>query len=408
MKRGIRWFLDLYHDDQLNLDPSYQRRSVWTLRDRKFFLDTIFRNYPSPAIFMHKEIDKALGKMVYNVVDGKQRLETIILFTQNDIAIDKEYGDVRLNGKKWKNIENEPDLKMLFYNYILPIEFIDTNNSVVVNEVFDRLNRTSRKLERQELRHAKYDGWFIKTTEAEAEKDEWERLGIVTKARMRRMKDVQCISELLIVLLKNCIIGYDQDTLDELYAEYDSPHETVSNFDEEDFKRKLEFTKDYILKMEAHNCAVTKYAKGLSNFYSLWAFVVINQNYLKFPEITAEKYSEFMAKVATLSKEKDISKFLGEYEKHTHLMAYNYLRNSIRANTDQKQREARNEILEKVLLDYDAQEEALMNKDHESTSLLQSSWSLVRNDGGKHILKLAMGKSNNIKEKDPQRHEESS
>jgi hypothetical protein len=48
-----------------------------------------------------------------------------------------------------------------------------------------------------------------------------------------------------------------------------------------------------------------------------------------------------------------------------------------------------------------------MKEPQESTSSLQSSWALVRDDGGKHVLKLAMGKSNNIKEKDPQRDEES-
>jgi hypothetical protein len=128
------------------------------------------------------------------------------------------------------------------------------------------------------LRHAKYDGWFITIAEAEAEKDEWEGLGVVTKARMRRMKDVQVIIELLIVLLKDRITGYDQDALDDICAEYDSPQETLSNFDEEDFKRMLEFSKNYILSMEAHNCAVTKY-EGLSNFYSLWGFV-LNQTHL--------------------------------------------------------------------------------------------------------------------------------
>lgn len=407
MKQSIRWFLDLYHDGQLDLDPSYQRRSVWTLKDRRYFLDTIFRNYPSPAIFIHKELDKELVKMKYHVVDGKQRLETIILFTQNNIAIDKEYGDVRLNDKKWKSIENDPDLKIHFYNYVLPIEFIGTDDSIVINEVFDRLNRTSRKLERQELRHAKYDGWFIKTAEAEAEKEEWERLGVVTKARMRRMKDVQSISELIIVLLKHRIPGYDQDTLDNIYAEYDSPHETLLNFDEEGFKKKLEFAKDYILRMDAHNCAVTKYAKGLSNFYSLWAFVALNQSHMELPEITAERYFEFMEKVVTLSKENDMNKLLKENEKSPYYNAYHYLRNSVKAGTDQSQREARNKILEKVLLSHPAQEEPLMKEPQESTSSLQSSWALVRDDGGKHVLKLAMGKSNNIKEKDPQRDEES-
>ncbi|MEW6002016.1 MAG: DUF262 domain-containing protein [Nitrospirota bacterium] len=348
MKRDINWFLDLYQNGQLDLDPSYQRRSVWTLKDRKFFLDTIFRNYPCPAIFLHKEIDEKAGKLIYHVVDGKQRLETIFRFVQNDIAIDKDYGDTRLSGKKWKGIENDPDLKQKFSNYLLSVEFIDSIDGNYVNEVFDRLNRNSRKLERQELRHAKYDGWFVTVAETESENDEWERFGVVTKARMKRMKDIQFISELLAVALKNRIDGFDQDKIDDIYAEYDSPQEMISSFSEEVFKKRLAFLKDYIFKMENFNEAVTKYAKGLANFYSLWAFIALNLARLRPPQILAEKYSEFMSKVETLTKEKDPEKFLKEHDSYS--KAYNYFRNLVQASTDQAQREARNKVLESVLL----------------------------------------------------------
>ncbi|MGB9715871.1 MAG: DUF262 domain-containing protein [Thermodesulfovibrionales bacterium] len=350
MKRNIDWFLDIYQNGQLDLNPSYQRRSVWTLKDRRFFLDTIFRNYPSPAIFIHKEINKEAGNLLYHVVDGKQRLETIIRFIQNDISIDKEFGDMRLDGKKWKEIENDPDLKTRFREYSMPVEFIEVVDGNYVNEVFDRLNRNSRKLERQELRHAKYDGWFINTAETEAEKNEWERLGVVTKARVRRMKDVQFISELLIVILKNRIDGFDQDYLDDIYAEYDSPHESIPDFNEEDFNKRLSFTKDYLLKMEDCNSTVTKYAKGFANFYSLWAFIVMNRNRLYSPQILSERYSNLISKVEALSKEKNPEKFLKEHEDESYSKAYVYFRNLVQSNTDQAQREARNIVLESVLL----------------------------------------------------------
>src|ERR1700686_3045961 len=67
--QDLTWLLDLHQNKQLDLDPPYQRRSVWTRRDKQFFLDTIFRNYPSPAIFLHKTITEA-GKATYHVVDG--------------------------------------------------------------------------------------------------------------------------------------------------------------------------------------------------------------------------------------------------------------------------------------------------------------------------------------------------
>ncbi len=51
-QQDVSWFLDLNDKGQLNLDPPYQRRSVWTLKDKRFFIDTILNNYPAPPIFV--------------------------------------------------------------------------------------------------------------------------------------------------------------------------------------------------------------------------------------------------------------------------------------------------------------------------------------------------------------------
>jgi hypothetical protein len=398
MKKTIRWFLDLYDYGQLDLNPPYQRRSVWTLNDRRFFLDTVFKHFPCPAIFLYQKTDRTLGKMIYHVVDGKQRLETLISFRNNKLTFDKGYSDKRLNGQSWSSIENESDLIDRFLNYSVPVEFIEVTDDVVINEIFDRLNRNSRKLERQELRHAKFDGWFISLAEAEAVKDEWEQLGIITKAMMRRMKDVQYISELLIVLMKNRIIGYDQNILDDVYAEYDSPHESVDNFDEREFTDVLESVKTYILQMEQHNKTITRYAKGFSNFYSLWSFVILNRNHLPLPEVNADRYAEFMEKVTALAKVKDI-KLLREYEEKQYANSYIYLKNSVQANSTQTRRVIRNTILENVLLHENSQAEALSAESEKTVSLSQNYASIIKSDHGERILKFIMGKTDSTNRK---------
>jgi hypothetical protein len=227
--QDVSWFLDLHRNEQLDIDPPYQRRSVWTLKDRQSFLDTIFRGYPCPAIFLHKETVQG-GKQLYHVVDGKQRLETVLRFTKNEISVNKDFGDIALDGKKWKDLDSSPELKKKFWDYVFSVEFIDVTDGVIINTVFDRLNRNARKLERQEIRHARFDGWFISMAENEAENnEEWGSWGVVTKARARRMKDVQSISELLIVILESRIDGFDQDYIDEIYAGYDDVNE-ISSF----------------------------------------------------------------------------------------------------------------------------------------------------------------------------------
>src|SRR6266550_6911143 len=219
--QDITWLLDLARNKQLDVDPPYQRRSVWTRKDKQFFLDTIFRDYPSPAIFLHKTISDA-GQVTYHVVDGKQRLQTILDFAYDQIRIGKDFGDARLDGKKWSDlVQGDDKLKHLFWNYQVSVEMVDNVEGSLINEVFDRLNRNARKLTRQELRHAKFEGWLATQVDKESERDAWKTLGVVTTARVKRMADTQFISELMLVILENAVLGFDQDDLDDLYAKYD-------------------------------------------------------------------------------------------------------------------------------------------------------------------------------------------
>jgi hypothetical protein len=292
--QDITWIIDLQRNNQLDLNPPYQRKSVWTRRDRQFFLDSIFRNYPSPAIFLHKTIDET-GQATYHVVDGKQRTETILDFVNNKLSMANDYGDSRLNGKKWGDLQDEPELKKQFWNYQITIEMIDVETTAV-NTIFDRLNRNARKLTDQELRHAKFDGWFIKEAEAEANQDEWRDFGVVTTSRARRMVDIQFISELLLVVLENHMLGFDQDVLDEFYVKYDELSEITPEFDEDDYRARVGKVRGYIVKMEEHNKSISEHAKGFANFYTIWSLIALEDN-LPEPNILARAYKSFMEDV---------------------------------------------------------------------------------------------------------------
>jgi hypothetical protein len=346
--QDISWLLDLSRNDQLDLDPPYQRRSVWTLKDRQFFLDTIFRNYPSPAIFLHKTID-SMGKSTYHVVDGKQRTETILDFVSDKLRISRAYGDVRLDGKKWSDLRGEQDLKQKFWNYQITVEMIDFIDANMVNEVFERLNRNSRKLTSQELRHAKFDGWLINEAEAEANREEWQDFGIVTRSRSKRMGDVQFISELMFVVLENRIMGFDQTQLDELYAKYDEPQETDPEFDEDVFRKEMDRIRTYMRDMERTSGVISEFAKALANFYSLWGLLALNSN-LPNPEAFAQLYKTFMAKVDILNGQDDLGTFLQQSESEDYSIVYQYLENFRGANTDMGPREKRHQALQMSLL----------------------------------------------------------
>jgi hypothetical protein len=113
---------------------------VWGHKDKNFFLDTIFNNYPCPAIYLQKEITD--DKIVYNVVDGKQRLQTVINFYNNKMKISKNFSDPKLASKKWKDIESNSELRYRFFNYSFSVEQLESEDDAQWDEVFNRVNRS--------------------------------------------------------------------------------------------------------------------------------------------------------------------------------------------------------------------------------------------------------------------------
>ena len=359
--QDISWFLDLNNNGQLDLNPTYQRRSVWTPKDRRFFLDTIFRGFPSPPIFLHKTTDNR-GKSFYHVVDGKQRLETIINFVNNKIVLDKNYGDARLENKKWRHIQSDEDLDLRkkLWDYVLPVEFINVEESgTYVREVFDRLNRNSRKLVEQELRHAKYDGWFIGFAENESKTEEWKKLKVSTTARAKRMKDVQFISELLIIILMRRICGFNQGNIDSYYADYDDPFDDdfQYDFDDEIFKSRVDETKKYLIECEEKGEIITKYAKDFKHFYSLWATISLNNQRLLPVDEFIETYSNFMEKVERFKDPTFIESYSSDAPEPNLQNSYKYYMASIGANTEEPQRVIRHAILLNTVFGDDIQDE---------------------------------------------------
>lgn len=329
----ITWFLDLARQGQLDLDPPYQRRSVWTLKDRQFFLDTVFNDFPCPPIFLHKTTDD-VGRATYHVVDGKQRLETILKFSKGELRIADDFGNTKLDGKTFEALAGEQ--KKHFWDYVLSVELISSVE--LVKQVFDRFNRNSRKLERQELRHAQFEGWFVNLAEDEAEGQIWLDLKVLAKASRKRMKADQFVSELILVVLDKEIVGFDQDHLDTKYADYDVP-DNLADFSIEEATQQLAMTKEYVKEMEKELKVVTSYSKTLADFYTLWSLIVLNFDELPVPKELGRKYSIFMREVA---KQKT--------NPYPDTDAFKYFGASQGATTDLKPRQERLEAMERSML----------------------------------------------------------
>lgn len=56
--------VNLFEDGLLNLEPGFQRQSVWSERDRAKLIDSILRNYPLPAVFFYRREEQ--GQIYYD------------------------------------------------------------------------------------------------------------------------------------------------------------------------------------------------------------------------------------------------------------------------------------------------------------------------------------------------------
>ena len=170
-----------YKNGQINLDPPYQRKPAWKTKQRKLLLSSLFNGVPIPSLIFHKYFDNKKKQEIYDVLDGKQRIETILHFIKlhkikGESQLWVEFIDPHTNKKDtlfYKDISSKKVHKKYtnilekFWGYELPIieyeiltDFFGRN--VASKEVFIRINSTGSPLKKHEIRHARYSGKFFK------------------------------------------------------------------------------------------------------------------------------------------------------------------------------------------------------------------------------------------------------
>jgi len=98
---------------------------------------------------------------------------------------------------------------------------------IELRRLFARLNRNNMQLNDQELRHATYWGPFISLAEEIAENSKWADLGLFTPNDVRRMLDVEYVSELLVATLHGP--QNKKDKLDTWYQVYEEEFDAAND-----------------------------------------------------------------------------------------------------------------------------------------------------------------------------------
>jgi hypothetical protein len=299
---SLSWFWDHHQRGLLNLEPSYQRRSVWNQDDKDYFIDTVLNNYPASAIFLCQTIsDEGYSKL--SIVDGKQRLSTLFEFINGEFPIYEKATIESLRGKYFQDLDT--DIKQKFWKYQFAVEYLPENESII-NLIFDRINRNTIKLTSQELRHAKFNGEFITTVE---ELTDWmfNELGnnfpAIDKRSKKQMKDNEMVAQLLL-LLEEGVRAYSQDYLDKAFSDRDINWEEKSEIDNE-FRSTIQIIKQIIDSSSNLNLTKTR-LKNQADFYSFFGAIAELKQEGKLPQnytTIAQNIHTFLTEVDHTGKE---------------------------------------------------------------------------------------------------------
>jgi len=147
----------------INRSPDYQRRHRWDSRKRSQLIESILMNIPIPPIFLYENEYNQ-----YEVMDGRQRLDTTIEFLEDRFKLRGLEFWKELNGKSYKSLPPLIQRGLLRRTMSAIVLLAETRRSSSAEEqdirmiMFRRLNTGGAALNPQELRNALYQSKFNK------------------------------------------------------------------------------------------------------------------------------------------------------------------------------------------------------------------------------------------------------
>ena len=223
-------FISWQRAGSLRLSPSFQRRPVWKPDAKSYLVDTVVRGLPVPVIYLRERLDLDNQETIREVVDGQQRLRTLLGFVSASLLNDydpsrdgfkvKKVHNEELAGKSFGDLPSELKKRILGYQFsthVLPTGIEDRE----ILQMFARLNATGVKLNNQELRNAEWFGLFKTQMYSLAleQLDRWREWGVLGEDQIARMKEVEVTSDLVLNIIEG-ITGKTQKRIDEMYKKY--------------------------------------------------------------------------------------------------------------------------------------------------------------------------------------------
>ena len=144
-----------------NYEPWYQRKYVWDNTKATYFIESILLGTEIPPLIYFRSGDNI------EVIDGRQRYETILKFVQNQLKLKKNglqiLRNVGIEGKTFLALEDQLrdafwDTKLRIIEFSIPNKSLRTqeNEETVKKEIFKRYNTGITPLKVTEIDKAAY------------------------------------------------------------------------------------------------------------------------------------------------------------------------------------------------------------------------------------------------------------
>lgn len=217
---SIRDIVRLLESEELAIQPKYQRRrTAWPLTAKTALIDTIMNNFPLPPIYLRDFVNDD-GYRRKEIIDGQQRISTIVEFYRNEFRLSKNIFDENFVDLVYDELPKQT--RQMIEDFEVSFISLRGASEADIISIFSRLNSFSLPLNTQEKRNSLYAG-EMKTLiyEIAAEYHTfWIDYSILTPNQIARMADAALVSEIIYTLI-NGIRSASSSGIDRMYSIYD-------------------------------------------------------------------------------------------------------------------------------------------------------------------------------------------
>jgi len=236
----VQEFVSGLEDDRANIYiPDYQRELVWSQNQKSRFIESILLNLPIPYIFCADDDD---GRT--EIVDGSQRVRTLVEYYQNQFELQDLKILTNLNGFKFSDLPDKRQ-RRVSKKSIRMIELTSDMDEEARRQMFDRLNTGGSKLTPMEQRIGSKSGKFIDfVRKLPSLVPDFYDLCPLSESRLKRKEDQELV--LRFFAYKDRYRAFDH-RVDQFLDKYLDEMNT-SNFDEVKYRKIFEDMLGFVRK----------------------------------------------------------------------------------------------------------------------------------------------------------------